>query len=448
VDLIKEQAKFGSDIILTGAEGAYTIRKMVLDLEALVRQEAVKRLEIHTQAEAVLQATGEYQAAIARGLRLLESRTRFRQQTAGQVQDYRYKDMAFRIFRNDALQKYRAQFDLSARYVYLAAKAYDYETNLLGRDAQAGEQFLSGIVRSRAIGQVLGGLPQTASGLGDPGLADSMARMKLNWDLVLEGQLGFNNPQVETNRFSLKYELFRTVDDSVWEEQLRRYRVDNILVHREFARYCRVFYPHEAVEPAIVIPFTTSINFGFNFFGHELAGGDSAYDSTNFATKVRSVGVWFRGYDDTASSAGLSNTPRVYLIPVGFDVMRSPTDGVGTTRMWKILDQKLPVPFPVGHLELADPEWIPIVDTLSEEYAAIRKYSSFRAHHDPETEEVPTDDMTMDSRVVGRSVWNTRWLLIIPMGTLHNDREYAFEKFVTGIDDIKVFFMTYAYSGN
>ena len=27
---------------------------------------------------------------------------------------YRYKDMAFRIFRNDALQKYRAQFDLAA----------------------------------------------------------------------------------------------------------------------------------------------------------------------------------------------------------------------------------------------------------------------------------------------------------------------------------------------
>ena len=48
--------------------------------------------------------------------------------------------MAFRIFRNDALQKYRAQFDLAARYVYLAAKAYDYETNLLGatRDGRAG----------------------------------------------------------------------------------------------------------------------------------------------------------------------------------------------------------------------------------------------------------------------------------------------------------------------
>ena len=56
--------------------------------------------------------------------------------------------MAFRIFRNDALQKYRAQFDLAARYVYLAAKAYDYETNLLGGDNGAGREFLTDIVRA------------------------------------------------------------------------------------------------------------------------------------------------------------------------------------------------------------------------------------------------------------------------------------------------------------
>ena len=30
------------------------------------------------------------------------------------------------------VQKYRAQFDLAARYVYLAAIAYDYETQMLG----------------------------------------------------------------------------------------------------------------------------------------------------------------------------------------------------------------------------------------------------------------------------------------------------------------------------
>jgi len=445
MDNLKEMAQAAQSIALMELEEAYEVQQMIRDLEALVRQEHAKRFEVLTQLEATAQAAGEYQAAVARGLRLLKERTRFRQQTASQVQSYRYKDMAFRLFRNDTLQKYRAQFDLAARYVYLAAKAYDYETNLLSNDTQAGQFFMTSIVRSRAIGSILDGQPQTAGGIGDPGLADAMARMKLNWDLVLEGQLGFNNPQIETNRFSLRSELFRTVDDATWQETLRRHRVDNVLANREFNRYCRVFQPHQAAEPALVIPIPTTINFGFNFFGRELAGGDNAYDSTNFATKIRSVGVWFSNYD-AVTSAGLSNTPRVYLIPVGHDIMRSPTDRTGEIRVWRILDQRLPVPFPVGPLELANPQWIPIVDTLSEEYAAIRQYSSFRAFHD--SGDFDTAETITDSRLIGRSVWNTRWLLIIPMGTLHSNREYAFEKFVSGVSDIKIFFLSYAYSGN
>jgi hypothetical protein len=39
-----------------------------------------------------------------------------------------------------------------------------------------------------AIGSVVDGEPGTG-GVGDGGLADALARMKLNWDLVLKGQL-------------------------------------------------------------------------------------------------------------------------------------------------------------------------------------------------------------------------------------------------------------------
>ena len=56
--------------------------------------------------------------------------------------------------------------------------------------------------------------------------------------------------------------------------------------------------------------------------------------------------------------------------------------------------------------------------------------------------------MVSDSRLIGRSVWNTRWLLIIPAGTLHSDRQRALDTFINGVSDIKVFFQTYAYSGN
>jgi hypothetical protein len=272
-----------------------------------------------------------------------------------------------------------------------------------------------------------------------------MARMKLNWDLSLKGQLGFNNPQIETNRFSLRRELFRTATDDTWREVLRQHVVDDLLSVREFKRYCRVFEPHQATEPGIVIPIPTTVNFGFNFFGMELVSGDSAYDSTNFATKIRSVGVWFTGYD-ALTTAGLSNTPRIYLIPVGYDIMRSPTGETGEIRVWKILDQKLPTPFPIGPADLASPSWIPMVDTLSEEYAAIRRFSSFRAYHD--AGELDPTEMSADSRLVGRSVWNTRWLLIIPAGSLHSDRQKAIDTFVNGVTDIKIFFQTYAYSGN
>ena len=64
-----------------------------------------------------------------------------------------------------------------------------------------------------------------------------------------------------------------------------------------------------------------------------------------------------------------------------------------------------------------------------------------------------------DSRLIGRSVWNTRWLLVIPAATLHNDRNEGLNSFIdgrlvggqrdgNGVQDIKIFFETYAYSGN
>jgi hypothetical protein len=464
LELAKDAVGLQTDVALAADTTNVALVERIKELEQLWREEALLRLELFTQAEVVNQSFNSYYEVLAEGQRLLEERRSFRVFTAGDVQANRYSDLTFRIFRNDALQKYRAQFDLAARYVYLAATAYDYETNLLGDDAGSGRKFLAGIVRQRGLGQVIDGVPIA----GTPGLADVLARLTQNFD-VYRGQLGFNNPQVETNRFSLRYELFRKRLDphdpnselvrletnQEWRQKLEESRVDNLWDIPEFRRYARPFAPESAgPQPGLVIRFPTTVNFGLNFFGRELGAGDSAYDPTNFATKVRAVGTWFEGYNET----GLSNTPRVYLLPVGMDIMRSPTGDTLATREWRVVDQRLPEPFPIGASDLTNPEWIPINDSLSGTYADIRRSSSYRAYHD--SGEYDPAQTASDTRLVGRSVWNTDWMLVIPGGTLNYLPDEGLDRLIhgqltpegtrdgNGISDIKLHFQTYGYSGN
>ena len=139
------------------------------------------------------------------------------------------------------------------------------------------------------------------------------------------------------------------------------------------------------------------------------------------------------------------------------DDMRSPTGDGTTTRKWTVLEQALPVPFPIGSGDLNNAGWIPQVDTLQEVFANMRRHSSFLAYHDSDDQFKPTEG-TADGRLIGRSVWNTRWLLIIPAGTLSSDREEGLAQFINGpevdgvrtgdgVADILICFETYAYSG-
>jgi hypothetical protein len=154
------------------------------------------------------------------------------------------------------------------------------------------------------------------------------------------------------------------------------------------------------------------------------------------------VGVWFGNYQGT----GLSVTPRVYLVPVGADVLRSPSGSNLETREWRVVDQKIPVPFPIGYSSMQDPGWIPANNSLSDTLAEIRRFSSFRAYHDSGF--FTESEVASDSRLIGRSVWNTEWLLIIPGGTFLYDAEEGLDAFINTVGDIKIFFQTYAYSGN
>jgi hypothetical protein len=422
------------------AEFEYEIQQKLAEIEELFRQEAQLRVEAFAQREALTQSLGGYQTALAQGLRLADERIAFRKNAAADTQASRYQDMTFRIFRNDAIQKYRSQFDLAAQYVFLAAVAYDYETQLLGNRPGAGRALLTDIVKQRALGEVVNGEPVA----GRHGLADPLARLNQNFG-VLKGQLGFNNPQTETGRFSLRKEMLRLRDpsDEEWRAELKKNITPNLWDIPEFRRYCRPFAPESAgPQPGLVLRFPTTVTFGLNYFGWPLGGGDSSYDSTLFATKVRSAGVWFSDYN----GSGLSITPRVYLVPVGADVMRSPSGNNLETREWRVVDQKIPVPFPIGFSSLNNPAWIPMNDSLSDTFADIRRFSSFRAYHDSGV--FDPAETASDSRLIGRSVWNTDWMLIIPGGTFLFDSNQGLETFINTVGDIKIFYQTYAYSGN
>ena len=439
---IKERQQAQTDLRIEASEADYEVWKLVEELNAMVADVDPKLLETYQLQETLQQAAGTYQAALAEGVRLWDELEEKRKQAAAGVQEYRFQDLGFRVFRNEAIQKYRAQFDLAAKYVYMAATAYDYETNLLGTASGAGRKFLSEIARQRTLGAVSNGIPQA----GFPGLADVMSRLSQNF-AVYKTQLGFNNPQTETTPFSLRKELFRikgdTTSDDEWKNKLKTKVVPDLREIPEFKRYCRPFAPESAgAQPGIVITFPTTVTYGKNFFGWPLSSGDSAYSTSNFATKVRSVGLWFENY----ANAGLSATPRVYLVPTGLDVLRSPSGDGFATREWQVRDQKIPVPFQIGDTDLKNPAFIPASDSLSDDMGGIRRVSDFRAY--PYSGVFAGDETTSDSRLVGRSVWNTQWMLIIPGSTLLFNKDVGLNSFINSVDDIKMFFQTYAYSGN
>ena len=423
--------------------------------------------EVRAKSLAVSQLAAKCAALAAEGTDLVGQLSGARAAGAWRVQNARYADMTLRIFRDESLRKYSDTFDLAAKYAYMAASAYDYETALLSGDptAMAGSQFMDRILRTRSLGAVVNGQPLPANGYGDAGLADSLARMKGDWS-VLKGRLGFNNPDTETSRFSLRTELFRIApgssSDATWQNQLQLCEVDLTTIP-EYNNYCKTLgTPIPTNEPGIMITFSSTIMPGQNFFGKDLAGGDNAYDPTHSATKIRSVGVWFAGYTN-AFGSGMANAPRVYLFPVGADLMRSPTRSSGETiRSWNVFDQALPVPYNVSASDVNAPNWIPYFDSLSENFAAPRRFASLRAYHD--SGNFTPAELCTNARLIGRSVWNTKWMLLIPGRTLLADPVEGLNLFIygpmktglmsgggrtmQGVTDIKLFFNTYSFSGD
>jgi hypothetical protein len=119
-------------------------------------------------------------------------------------------------------------------------------------------------------------------------------------------------------------------------------------------------------------------------------------------------------------------------------------------------DVAIPLPFNIGGAQFANGGFYLSGESLTEPLFNVRLHQAFRP--------VPSADYFSTSlygisgtlqrsqytnnRLIGRSVWNSRWKVVIPGHTLLNDPDEGLDRFIRTVRDIKLHFVTYSYSGN
>jgi hypothetical protein len=465
-EIAMASTEVGVNVANADAERALAEKELLVELENTVGDEPVLRVNVFKEIEALRGLSDEYRSKVAEGVRLIDERTAYNKRVAAATQFNRYQDMTFRVSRNHAMKNYRDTFELAAKYAYLAAKAYDYETNFDPADPGHPGALMADIIRVRHIGQYDG-----APRVGQGGLAEALAKLKANWD-NLKPQLGINNAKLETGKMSLRTEHFRILPkdagahpadpllsgsgdaNTLWKQVLARSRVADLWQVPEFRHHCRAFASHTdasgnpVAEPGLVIRFGSTITAGKNFFGKPLAGGDHAYDPSQYSTRIAAIGLWFSDYQSGDLLSTLPSAPRAYLVPVGTDVMSvSTSPDPNVVRFWKVLDQQIPVPYRAVNSSLDQAGWIPLLDSLNGRLGEPRKFPMMRAYHDG-GDAINGDELAFDTRLVGRTVWNSQWVLIIPGRLLNADPNVGLDRFIEQVSDIKLVFQTYGFSGN
>ena len=140
-EILWEAAKLSGDTLfdfgevlqnndIAGLESTQGRRESLKELEDLVGDEAIKRVAVFKELQALKELGDQYVFKLDEGARLVDEREHFNKQVAASVQRERYQDMNFRIARNHALRNYKDSLNLAAKYAYMAGKAYEFETNL------------------------------------------------------------------------------------------------------------------------------------------------------------------------------------------------------------------------------------------------------------------------------------------------------------------------------
>ena len=460
LDLAKSISDLAIDTSIDHITAKEELLNSLYEVQSLVKQEADQRIAVFKAVQAFKGTGDDYRTTLANGGRLIQERSNYNKKVAVQNQQAQYQDFTFRFSRNTALEQYRSAFDLASRYAYLAASAYDYDLNLGPDDPGSPLGIMADIIHQRSIGFVDGsGNPQ----VGGKGLAEDLAKLNANYG-ILSSRMGLLNPIQENQTISLRaslFELSSETNNTAWFNKLSTFYVSNLWDVAEFRRYCRSFAPEtNGPQPGLVIPFCSVIKSGQNFFNQPLGPNpDVSYDPSVYSTRISSVAVGFNNYNGYINGANtpMSASPRAYLIPVGADVMTIPNSPTLDTRVWNVYDQNLPLPYPATSADFSNPDWRPFIDSVSGSsgtFGDIRQYSSFLAnannsywYYINNYTNSPTFPNT-NQRLIGRSVWNTQWLLIIPGASLLNDPQAGIQAFMTNVDDIQLNISTYGYSGD
>ena len=229
----------------------------------------------------------------------------------------------------------------------------------------------------------------------------------------------------------------------------------DLLADSDVRRYCMQIDDGNGLPvPGIILSFSTVIADGLNLFGLPLAAGDHAFTSSSFATKIFSAGVDFDGYigmDNPTTGAAATNTtdpnalaatPYIYLIPVGVDSMRTPPLGdTSTVRTWSVADIAVPLPINVSDADFSTTPFYQASDSLSEPLYQIRKDQAFRPVSTTAAFSTSiyggnalSRSQFTNARLIGRSIWNSKWKLVIPGKTLLNDPKQGLDRFVNTVD--------------
>ena len=403
IELERQRAQCNRNITLRGLENSLQLNREILQMTELIRRSSLILIDISVAKQAVAQAAGRLQNSVQRGVLVRRERDRLRVRFSDDLVEERFRDLSFREFRNNSLQKYRAFYDFAARFVVLAARAYAYEFNA----RSDGEDVLSGIYRMRQLGDEIG----TTGGLRG-------VLLRLDNSVLVNN---FNNPldPIEPRTFSFRENLLGIGtanfpdDDLSFRAFLEAHIVDRVEEVPEIRDLAQLSVQRDH-GPGIVLPFSTEID-GRNFFG---MGPDLPFGNANFSIsrniKIRNYAIRFDGAE-ASLGLGADGIVFVYLLPVGDSVLREnnnrPVVEEEPATPWSVVSQFLPAPRLVTTSELGSRVFDPWRSTAQ---IGGNFLNAVRRERDSEAQIETGRPLRFNTNLAGRSAWNTRWLLVIP----------------------------------